>query len=206
LTRIKHVVFDIGRVLVHWDAEIPYLDLIPDAKERQQFLTEICSPAWNVEQDRGRDWKEAESLLIAEYPEKEALIRAYRERWIEMVPYALEENVALLKQLLADGIDVTLLTNWNQDTWKEAQPHFPFLGSTRGVTVSGQVKLIKPDAEIFHLHAKTFNLDPTLSLFIDDSEKNIDAARALGWNTIHFVPDESLRTSLDAYKLEAIRS
>ena len=78
MTKIEHIVFDVGKVLVHWDPELVYLNLIPDADERTHFLTKICSPEWNAEQDRGRDWEEAEDLLIAEHPEKAELIRAYR--------------------------------------------------------------------------------------------------------------------------------
>ncbi len=191
---------------MHWDAEIPYRDLIPDENERRWFLETVCSPAWNLEQDRGRSWEEAESLLIGEYPEHESLIRAYRERWIEMVPHTLKDNIAILEKLQSDGVDVTMLTNWNQDTWREAQTRFSFLDSTRGVTVSGQVGLIKPDAAIYHRHAESFNLTPELSLFIDDSEKNVEAARSLGWHAIHYIPGEPLQDALNNYQLKSSRS
>ena len=61
MIEINHIVFDIGKVLIAYDTEIPYLRLIPDEAERRHFLTEICSPAWNIEQDRGRTWEEAEA-------------------------------------------------------------------------------------------------------------------------------------------------
>ena len=85
---IDHVVFDIGRVLIHWDPEAPYRDLIPDEAERTHFLAEICNSAWNLEQDRGRPWAEAEEALIAEHPGKAELIRGYRRHWRTMVPHA----------------------------------------------------------------------------------------------------------------------
>lgn len=67
---IDHVVFDIGKVLLHYDPELAYLALIPDAAERRHFLATICSPEWNLEQDRGRGWREAEAQLIARPPQQ----------------------------------------------------------------------------------------------------------------------------------------
>ena len=95
MSQIDHIVFDIGKVLIHWDPELPYLDLLPDPAVRQAFLRDICSPDWNLEQDRGRDWREAEELLIADHPEKAGLIRAYRQRWHMSVPHAYADVVAL---------------------------------------------------------------------------------------------------------------
>ena len=68
MSDIRHIVFDIGRVLIHYDPEIPYRHLIPDDDRRRWFLENVCTGDWNVEQDRGRTWEEAEALLIAEHP------------------------------------------------------------------------------------------------------------------------------------------
>ncbi len=186
MTQIDHIVFDIGRVLIHWDASLVYRELIPNAEERDHFLENICSPEWNLEQDRGRAWRVAEDLLIDEYPDKEHLIRAYRGRWIESVPHAYGDVVEVLKGLLRDGRDVTLLTNFSQDTYVEAENEYVFLKEPRGVTVSGRIGLIKPDNAIFEHHAQTFDLEPQRTVFIDDSEKNVLAARESGWQGIHF--------------------
>ena len=53
---------------------------------------------------------------------------------------------------------MTLLTNWAADTFAEARVRFPFLERPRGVTVSGEIKMIKPDRGIFEHHAKAFGL------------------------------------------------
>lgn len=193
---IDHIVFDIGRVLIHWDPEKPFLDLIPDRAERAHFLSEICNSAWNLEQDRGRPWPEAEDQLIAIHPEKAELIRSYRRHWSAMVPHAYDETVAILRALLAEGRDVTLLTNFAADTFREAQGIYGFLTEARGVTVSGEIGLVKPDPAIYAHHAKRFALDPARSLFIDDSLANVQGARAAGWQAIHFQDAQQLRRDL----------
>ena len=70
------VVFDVGNVLIRWDPLLLYRQVIPDDVKRDWFLANVCTRAWNIEQDRGRSWEEAVSLLIASHPEWEAEIRA----------------------------------------------------------------------------------------------------------------------------------
>ena len=197
---INHIVFDIGKVLIAYDTEIPYLRLIPDEAERKHFLAEICSPAWNIEQDRGRTWEEAEAALTALHPEKADLIRAFRQNWRHMVGPAMEDVVAIMRRFIADGHDVTLLTNVASDTFRELQKRFAFLNESRGVTVSGDAKVIKPDPAIYQLHAATFGLAPEKTLFIDDSLPNILAAHSCGWHGVHFTGAAALEEELGRFR------
>ncbi len=200
---IHHIVFDVGHVLIHWDPDVVYRDLIADETRRGWFLTEVCSPEWNLEQDRGRSWAAGEAELIARFPAEEDLIRAYRKRWLEMIPYALEGSVAILEGFVAEGRDVTLLTNFNDDTFDEARPRYPFLDLARGATVSALVGLLKPEREIYDHHAQTFGLDPGATLFIDDSPTNVEGARAAGWHAVQFVDPARLRADLAEFGLTA---
>jgi 2-haloacid dehalogenase len=197
MTEIRHIVFDIGKVLLHYDPDIPFSRLIPDDAERTWFFGNVCTSAWNLEQDRGRTWEEAEALLIAEHPDHAENIRNFRRHWHEMVPHAYEDSVALLESLIDDGHDVTLLTNWASDTFRESRKRFPFLEKPRGVTVSGDIGLIKPDRAIYDHHAASFGLDPAASLFIDDSQKNVDGARAAGWQAVLFTDAGTLEADLE---------
>lgn len=202
MTEIKHIVFDIGQILLHYDAALPFLRLIPDDTKRAFFFENICTSAWNIEQDRGRTWEEAEAIKIAEFPDWEPEIRAFRTFWHEMVPRALDERVAAFLRLQDEGHDVTLLTNFASDTFRQAQEIYPFLKTGRGVTVSGDVKLIKPDAAIYDLHTKAFDLDPATTLFIDDSLPNIESCIDYGWHGIHLPPGEDLAPHLAPFKLD----
>ncbi|MGY6708687.1 MAG: HAD family hydrolase [Rhizobiaceae bacterium] len=196
MSNIRHIVFDIGKVLIHYDPELPYRRLIEDEARRRWFLATVCTGEWNIEQDRGRSWADAEALLIERHPEEAELIRAFRANWHEMVPHAYEDSVAILESLIEDGRDVTMLTNFAADTFGEARVKFPFLNRPRGVTVSGEVRLLKPDRAIYELHAQSFDLDPAATLFIDDSEKNVEGARAAGWQAVHFKGAAQLRADL----------
>ena len=198
MTQTRHIVFDVGQVLIHWNPELVYRQLIPDADRRRWFFDNVCTHAWNREQDRGRSWAEGEAELIAQYPQEEPLIRAYRARWAEMIPHAYDDVVDILRGLTDSGIDVTMLTNFNDDTFTEARALYPFLDSSRGVTVSAEVRLLKPDRAIYDYHAATFELDPAATLFIDDAQANVDGAIAAGWNAVAFQGAEKLKTDLAA--------
>lgn len=199
MTDIRHIVFDIGKVLIHYDPELPYRDLIPDDAERRWFLDTVTTGDWNIEQDRGRSWDDAEAMLITDFPEHEGNIRAFRRHWHKMVPHAYDDSVAILEALIADGRDVTMLTNFAADTFAEAQERFDFLKKPRGVTVSGHHKLIKPDVAIYDLHARTFRLEPAATLFIDDSAKNVEGAKAAGWQAVQFVDAGTLENDLSRF-------
>jgi 2-haloacid dehalogenase len=196
---IRHIVLDVGKVLVHYDPHQGYFELISDPAERMAFLTEVCSSAWNIEQDRGRSWAEAEAEAIGRHPDKADLIRAFRKNWHLMVSHEYPQSVALFRALLANGHDVTLLTNFASDTFREAQRRFPILKEGRGVTVSGDVKLIKPDPAIYAHHTEAFDLAPVATLFFDDSPANVEGARAAGWNAELFTNAEKMREDLKRY-------
>ena len=196
---IDHIVFDIGSVLIHYDPQIPYKKIIPNDAERVWFFANVCTSAWNIEQDGGRPWPEAEALLISKFPDHESNIKAFRKNWHHMVSHAYQDSVDIMRGLIADGRDVTMLTNFAADTFKHAQQIYPFLTETRGVTVSGEVKMLKPNAEIYHHHIKAFDLVPARTLFIDDSLPNVTAAIAAGWQAVHFTNAKALKADLERF-------
>ena len=202
MAEIRHIVFDVGNVLIEWVVELAFIDQIPDAGERHWFLENVCNAAWNVEQDRGRPWKQAEDLLIGEYPEHEDNIRAFRKNWPATIPRKIPGTDDILKSLLAIGHDLTLLTNFAADTFEIARAKYDFLNISRGVTVSGQVGLIKPDIKIYHLHSENFDLAPEHTLFIDDSKANVAGAIAAGWYAVQFQDAKTLKGDLDRLQVD----
>jgi 2-haloacid dehalogenase len=199
MPEIRHIVFDIGKVLIHYDPDIPFSRLIPDAEQRRWFFDNVCTSAWNIEQDRGRSWDEAEALLIADWPDHAENIRGFRRYWHEMVPHAYDDAVALMERLIDAGHDVTLLTNWAPDTFVEARGRFPFLERPRGITVSGEIRAIKPERAIYDHHVRTFGIEPHAALFIDDSQKNVDGAVAAGWHAVLFKNAKTLEEDLERF-------
>jgi 2-haloacid dehalogenase len=199
---IKHIVFDIGNVLIEWDAELAFLDQIPDTGERRWFLDNVCTMAWNIEQDRGRDWKEAEEILIVDFPEHEDNIRAFRKNWPSMLAGQISGSVEILRAFVSRGHDVTMLTNFASDTLEIAKARYDFLGISRGMTVSADIGLLKPDIEIYRHHSAEYGLSPGHTLFIDDTMQNVDGAIQAGWNAVQFKDAETLKADLERFRFD----
>jgi 2-haloacid dehalogenase len=192
----RKVVFDVGNVLIRWDPLHLYRQLLPDEARRAWFLENVCTRAWNIEQDRGRSWEEAVAGLVAAHPEWEAEIRAYDERWHETVPGIIEDSVAVLEDLKAGGEPVYAITNFSREKWAECLIRFPFLTRFDGVIVSAHEALLKPDPRIFALLMSRYGLEAESCIFVDDSPKNVVAARTMGMQAVHFVEPIDLRSEL----------
>ena len=50
---INVVVFDLGGVLIDWNPRHLYRKLFNDEEAMERFLSEVCSPEWNIRQDAG---------------------------------------------------------------------------------------------------------------------------------------------------------
>jgi 2-haloacid dehalogenase len=191
------VVFDLGGVLIDWNPRHLYRRLFSGDEEAMEwFLANVTTPAWNEQQDRGRRWAEAIEELVALHPEHEQLIRAYHERWDEMLVGAHQDSVEVLAELHAAAVPLYALTNWSAETFDLARHRFPFLDWFRGIVVSGHERVAKPDEAIFRLMLERFGLTPGTTLFIDDAPRNVERARDLGMDAVHFSGADALRAEL----------
>jgi 2-haloacid dehalogenase len=197
----KAVVFDLGGVLIDWDPRHLYRKLLADEAAVEEFLATVCTPEWNAELDRGRPFAEGVAELVERHPEHAATIAAYHERWPEMVAGDIPGTVEVLAELRAAGVPLYALTNWSAETFAITRGRFEFLEWFDGLLVSGEERVTKPDPAIFQLLLDRFGLDPTATVFVDDSEANVAAARRLGFDAIRFTGHEELRRELVARRL-----
>lgn len=191
------IVFDVGGVLLGWDPRVVYRQLLPSEAEVEAFLGEVCTHGWNAEQDRGRTWAEATALLCAQFPEHTALIKAYRERWEDMITGPIPGSFELLEDLEARGIPLYALTNFSAETWPLVVDKHACFKRFRGIVVSGVERVMKPDPAIYRLLTTRYGLEPTRILFIDDVPANLEGARACGWQTLHFTSAAQVAKDLE---------
>lgn len=194
---INTIIFDLGGVLIDWNPEYVFREVIPDADRRRYFFENICTHEWNVEQDAGRPVAEATELLVAEFPDWEAEIRAYYGRWEEMLGGPVHETVDLLRELRERGEHRLLaLTNWSAETFPVALERYEFLHWFEGIVVSGTEKTRKPFADIYEILIDRYEVNPEEAVFIDDSLTNVEGAEVVGINGIHFQGAAQLRETL----------
>jgi len=195
------IIFDLGNVLVQWSPANLYNKIFKDKKEVDYFLNNICTMDWHTEQDAGRSPEEGTEVLVKEHPDWEHPIRVFYARWKEMFAGPIVGSVQILKELKEKGYRLYALSNWNAELYNRTIDDFPFLNWFDDKVISGEVKMKKPDEEIYHLLLQRFGIQPQQALFIDDNEKNIETARRLNIPSILFTSPEALRTALETQKI-----
>ena len=195
---IKNIVFDFGGILVDWNPEYLYRKIFSgNEKKMKWFLQNVCTPEWNMEQDAGRSFDVACDLLIQKYPEYKMEIRAFIDRWEEMIIGEITDTVLILNELKRlNKVKLYALTNWSAETFPIAKRKYTCLDLFEDIVVSGKEKTRKPFNKIYEVTLKRFNLHPENCLFIDDSFDNINKANDLNFNTIHFKNPSQLKKEI----------
>ncbi len=194
----RAVVFDIGNVFVEWDPRFLYKKLIPDAEELEYFLTKVVTLKWHSEHDRGRPFAEGVKILSAQFPQYAALIEAFDTRWGETISGLIPGTCEILDALVEAGVPVYALTNFSAEKFPQFCDEYAFTRQFKGIVVSGEERLIKPDPKIFDVTLSRFNLTPEETLFIDDRLENVQAAEAKGLIGHQFTDAQSLLIGLKA--------
>lgn len=194
---IKTIVFDLGGVLIDWDPAYLYRKMFDDPKEMEYFLTEVCTPSWNAEQDAGRSWEDAINLLLPDFPKYENEIRAYFGRWTEMLGGPIDGTVDILREIKEGGrYRLYALTNWSAETFPYALERYDFLQWFEGILVSGAEHLKKPDRRIYDLLLDRYQIEGATALFLDDSVANVEGSIEAGLPAIQFHNPAQLREDL----------
>lgn len=194
----RAVLWDFGNVIVRWDPRTLYSKIFPDPAERDRFLAEVCTMAWHAPTDCGVSFADNCAQLIAQHPEHEAAIWAWRDRWGEMFSGGVPETEAAIEALHARGVPQFGLSNISHETLDATLALSPAFGRLAGVIASGAEGVMKPDAAIFRLACDRYGLAPAEFLFVDDSARNIEAAGALGFDVHHFTDPAALKPALQA--------
>ncbi|MFQ6018623.1 MAG: HAD family hydrolase [Kiloniellaceae bacterium] len=198
---VEVVIFDLGGVLIDWNPRYLYRKLFDDEAEMERFLATVCTKSWNERQDAGRPVAEAVAELVARHPAQAALIEAYYARFPEMIDGSLEDSVAVLAELRARDVPLYCLTNFSAETFPHARARFEFLDWFRGILVSGEVGMRKPDPRIYRLFLRRYGVDAVKAVFIDDVAANVAGADAVGITGLHFSSASTLRRDLAALGL-----
>jgi 2-haloacid dehalogenase len=200
--KISVIIFDFGGVLIGWDPRNLYSRFFPGQPQAMEdFLAEISFMEWNAQQDKGRPFAEAVAQLSKQFPHRAQLISAYHEHYYETITGSIEGTVNLLRTLKNKGYWVYGLSNWSAETFSTVRHKFEFLNLLDDIIISGEVKLIKPEPEIFELFLQKIGKPASECLFIDDSEPNIITAKKLGFDTVHFISPEHLENELKVRQL-----
>lgn len=195
---IKAIVFDLGNVLMEfgWERFFHERGYEGEAFERIADAT-VRSPWW-LELDKGTITKEeAVANYIQVAPEFEEEFLGLYNRIDQMLvryDYALD----WLQELRERGYKLYALSNWSKPALEGCAKGLSFLDDLDGAVLSYQEKVIKPNAQIYHILCERYDIRPEEAVFLDDSLPNVIGAHAVGMHGIHFRSYEQGKAELEA--------
>jgi putative hydrolase of the HAD superfamily len=198
---IKNVIFDVGGVLVDFRWRALMADLGIPYERQDEFEKKVFGSHWWGELDRGaldEDYvldriREDNTEHIDEFN----LIWTNREMLVETFDYVNP----WMEQLKDKGLKIYLLSNYPKSMFSlhEEKGKFTFIDKIDGRVVSGFVKMVKPNADIYEHLMDKYNLKAQECVFIDDRVENIEAAKALGMKGIVFDNFSQASSELENY-------
>lgn len=179
--QIDTVVFDVGNVLLSWQAQELLDLLVPERPDLHAELTIriFKSPYWCMRDRGSATLEEVIAAMSKTAPELEPYVRRVMENWIDLP--AMPEGVSALKACKAHGKRLYALTNYADKEFAHACATHDFFALFDDYVVSGREHMVKPQQGIYDCLISRFGLDPSRTLFIDDSPANIEAALECGW-------------------------
>ena len=194
---IRNIVFDMGQVLLRFVPDYFLERCGVEGEDRGLLKREVYQSLEWARMDRGSLTDEqAAELICRRLPERlHETVHELIDRWDRpILPVeGMEELIAELKE---KGYGIYLLSNASYRQ-HEYWPRVPASRCFDGTMVSADVKLVKPQPEIYRLLCDTFSLEPDECVFIDDAINNVEGAFLCGMHPIVFHDDvDELRTRL----------
>ena len=186
---IKNIVFDMGGVLIEWNPARIITRLELPEEDGQLLRREVFSGVEWVMLDRGRlTEKEAMARIGARLPKR---LHGAMERcvyWWKEELWPIRGMAELIAELDGLGYGIYLLSNATS-ALHEYFSRIPGSERFRGMLVSADWKLLKPQREIFEKLFSELGLERGECLFIDDYAPNIEGAGVAGMDGIVFFRD-----------------
>lgn len=198
---IKNIIFDFGGVLVDWNPHHLYDTYFGDKDSADWFLGNICTMDWNMQMDAGKPFEQGVAEKIAQYPQWEKEIRLYWERWIDMMGDTIPNMYDWILQLKQQGYAIYGLTNWSTETFIQVKDKYSIFQLMDGIVMSGEERVTKPDAKIYHILLNRYQLAPEECVFFDDNLNNVIAAQNIGIHAVQFQSTEQAKRELSKVTL-----
>lgn len=191
---ITTYIFDFGNVLANFYPEKLTEPYVSDEEERKYLASIVFDRAvWDKLDDGTYSDEEAKAEICKNLPaEKHEVACRIYDGWIDNltpVPGMTELIEDIRKQgdkklYLLSNISRGFAANFGKTPWIR-----DLFANFDGLVLTGTLGIVKPTKEIFEYMFKTYGLRAEECLFVDDSEKNIRGAVAVGINGYLFDGD-----------------
>lgn len=183
---ITTIIFDIGNVLADftWEEHYRSFGYSEEILERLADAT-VRSPLWN-EYDRGA--MSDEEIIQGFIENDPGIEKEIRETLRDKGTMVIRNDYAIpwIQKLKGKGYRCLYLSNFSRSSHVQCAASLDFLPYMDGGILSYEEKIIKPMPEIYQLLIDRYGLVPQECVFLDDTQRNLDAAEKFGIHTIHF--------------------
>lgn len=183
---MKNVIFDLGGVVIEWDPDRILESYYADPGMRAMLKTALfLHPDW-LQLDRGT-LQEADLLVrVAGRTGRPAAELSGLLDTVRASLHAKTDTVDLLGKLAARGVPLYCLSNMSADIFGYLRERHSFWEAFRGIVISGEIQMMKPEPAIFEFLLQRYGLAAGETVFVDDNAPNVEAARALGIHAVRF--------------------
>jgi len=200
---IRNIIFDLGNVLLSFKPE-EFLagKKYPEEKIRTIMDSVFRSREWSLMANGDIDINDAVKGISSRTTLSAPEIRSIFDLRTELM-FPIEQNIKLLPELKKRGYRLYYLSNFPADIFPEVKNSYPFFNYFDGGVISAYVRLSKPDERIYEHLLEKYNLNAEESVFIDDLEVNVSAAKRTGMFGI--VNDDKIEISVEIEKVLSVR-
>lgn len=180
----KAVVFDLGKVLLHFDWRRAANRLAPHSTVPAEDMLQVLDYTQTVIQYELGQISSREFFAHA----REALgFRGTFEEFALMfadIFSEIPEIIGLHAELHRRGVPTFIFSNTNELAAAHVRANYPFFAHFTGYIYSFEHAAMKPDAKLYEVVEHLSGCRGAELLYIDDLPKNIEAGRARGWQVI----------------------
>lgn len=204
--RPSTLVFDFGGVLFRWQPLLLIQHVLPDHAPDEAAARRLADTLFQSFVP-GSDWSEFDrgrltlDDLLPRLAQRGGLPQAAVGRLVDAIPAHLEPQAAmvdLLRRLKEAGERLCFLSNMPAPFARHLSRSHAFLGWFDDGVYSCDIGQVKPEPGIYRHCEQALKLEPARTLFIDDHPVNVEQARALGWQALHFKDAASCEAGLQA--------
>src|SRR5262247_1086330 len=201
---IQWVVFDLGGVVVKLNIDGALEELARRSDTDRSLIESFVS----ARGESGLSLDEKLQLGLLEIDEYAALLnqalrrRLTREEIIDLrlqVIQGEDEDVLEIIRVLSAQRKVACFSNTHAIHWDHMLANYRSFRLFHCAVASHLIHAAKPDPKAFAIACRELEAEPAECLFIDDALANAEAARAAGWQAIHFKGAAALREELQEY-------
>ncbi len=194
---LKAIIFDVGGVLIRtqsWAGREKWADRL--GLDSWDFENFVFGGESGLQSQLGQKSFEAHWQYLGEHFElTPSDLTQMRHDFFagDVLNETLLKHIQRLRQA---GYISGLLSNFSdgaRSLWSEV---FPFTEYFDGIIISAEVGVMKPDSKIYYLALESVGVKPEEALFIDDFIENIEGAKQVGLQTIHFTNPEIVQQQL----------